>query len=203
MVASFCVSFASMCSPSELPKDNNSSIPERAKPYIKYIRNSNNPSREGALSEQESNWNCRARSPYAKGCRQFTDSTGRWASKTFCRDLGSYRPYDPAWAFPCGIRYVERLQSNNKYDGGYCFNRLVAEKEYNGGGWILKEIRKAISSVGTTTFNSKTSKQKFKLTRTFCVRARWACKENYEYPERISRKQPKYKSLGGKQCTYK
>jgi len=151
------------------------------------VKVAKNPSREAALTEQESAWNIKARSPYAKGLRQFTDSTGKWMARTKCRHLGSYQPYNPEWSLRCGVIYIESLQKNNKYKGGYCFNRKVAEQEYNGGSGVIRELRR---SKGNS----------LKKAKKYCRRARWACKENYEYPIRISKKQPKYKHLGGTQC---
>lgn len=203
MVSDFCLVYALICTGMAEPVKNEitADIPDRSKPYVRLIREiSINPSREAALTEQESNWNEKARSPYAKGLRQFTDSTGKWMSRTHCRHLGSYRPYDSDWSLRCGVIYVELLQRNNKFSGGYCFNRLVAEKEYNGGSWIIRELRSATTANGTASFNRLSSSDKFKASRRFCMRASWACKENYEYTERISKKQPKYISLGGQKC---
>lgn len=150
-----------------------------------------NPSREIAQTHQESLCNPLARSPYAKGLRQFTDSTGKWASKTFCRKLGKYRPYNAAWSMECGIIYQEWLMNRTKKKfplADYCTNRKIAEQRYNGGGWILKEIRKADSLDMVEV-------------RKQCTRAKWACKENYEYPVRISNRQTHYAFIGGELCS--
>jgi soluble lytic murein transglycosylase-like protein len=200
LVAQVCIVFASLCAapkpsePAKLDPDTtrtNQLVPSKAQPYIKTLTQiSKNPSREAALTEQESAWTPKARSPYAKGLRQFTDSTGKWASKTICRKLGSYRPYDADWSLRCGVIYVEHLNRNNHYSRGYCFNRFVAEQEYNGGSWVIRELKRA-------------GKENLWEARKHCRRARWACKENYEYPQRISKRQKKYLTLGGKYCIYR
>jgi len=150
---------------------------------LKYAKN---PSREAAQTEQESSWNPKATSPYAKGLRQFTDSTGRWMARTACRRLGSYQPYNPVWSLRCGIIYQELLQKNNHY-GNYCLNRKIAEQEYNGGSRVITELRRSKSN-------------SLDKARKYCRRAKWACKENYNYPKQIARRQVKYIKLGGVYC---
>jgi soluble lytic murein transglycosylase-like protein len=167
-------------------------IPQAAKPYVKYF-DAENLSRELAQTEQESAWNPNAQSPYAKGLRQFTDSTGQWMARTKCRHLGSYQPFNPEWSIRCGVIYQESLQQTQY--GDYCNNRKVAEQIYNGGYWVKWELKTANSidlkdaeqACYSTLYNGKQRKD-------------WACKENYEYPERISKRQIKYKALGGQIC---
>ena len=127
------------------------------------------------------------KSPYANGLRQFTPSTGKWMARTLCRHLGSYQPFNAEWSLLCGIIYIESLQKPLRYSGGYCFNRSVAEKLYNGGNHIKRELKRA-------------GVDNFVQAKKFCHRASWACRENYQYSKRITKKQPKYRSLGGEQC---
>ena len=169
-------------------------VPKRAKPYAHYCLLANNPSRECALTEQESAWDMFAQSPYAKGLRQFTDSTGKWLAQSHCSHLGSFQPFNPDWSMRCGIIYSELLQKNNNF-GSYCLNRKIAEAEYNGGAWIVWEMQfsnnnlvKAEQICGKVLLNNGRK------------RAKWACKENYGYFVHISRRQPKYESLGGTFC---
>ena len=139
---SFCMVFS--CPQSATPQADSSNIPKKARPYVGLlITISRNASREAALTEQESAWDIFAKSPYAKGLRQFTPATGKWMARTHCKHLGSYQPYNANWSLRCGVIYSELLQKNNEYKGGYCFNRKVAEQEYNGGGWVVKELREA------------------------------------------------------------
>ena len=184
LIKTFCVVYPLICNPPAY----------EAKPYEAYLsilNEAKNPSREAAQTQQESAWNPKARSPYAKGLRQFTDKTGWWASRTFCADLGAYRPYNPTWSLKCGIRYMEKLerQVTRIYPKAQpCWVRKVAEQMYNGGGWILKELKRSKS----TDLNEA---------RRVCSRASWACKENYEYPKRISKIQNKdFSHLRGIKC---
>lgn len=172
-----------------------SKLPVKSRPYATLIKRiSKNPSREMALTEQESGWNTNARSPYAKGLRQFTDRTGRWLARTHCRSLGRYKPYDPNWSLRCGVIYVELLQKNNRY-GDYCNNRKIAEQEYNGGTWVIWELRTA------KTHNLKKAQQAcYGTLYNGKQRAEWACEENYNYSKHISRRQIKYTSIGGQLC---
>lgn len=175
--------------------DSTKNIPLRCQPYISYFLDSSNPSREMAQTEQESSCDPLAESPFAKGLRQFTDQTGEWMSLTHCKHLGDYDPFNPEWSIKCGLVYMELLESNNKF-GDYCFNRFVAEAEYNGGAWVIWEL----DEVGNTSLSAARAvcgKDKLKNGRR---RAEWACEENYDYPKHISRRQSKYFSLGGTIC---
>ena len=154
-----------------------------------------NPSREAALTEQESSWNQFAESPFGGlGLRQILRTTGDWLAVTICRDLGPFDPFDPAWSLKCGVRYAEHLQKNNHF-GNACTNRRVAEQEYNGGAWVIWELKKARSGrlkdaeavCGTKLLNGR-------------KRSRRSCMENYSYPKHIDRRQRKYAAMGGLLC---
>jgi len=170
-------------------------IPSRCVPYVRYFINSSNPSREMAQTEQESGCNPMAESPFAKGLRQFTDRTGEWMSITHCKHLGDYAPFNERWSIECGLIYMQVLEANNDF-GDYCFNRTVAEAEYNGGAWVIWEL-KAVDNSSLDDAQQICGKIKLHNGR---KRAGWACKENYEYPEHITRRQPNYLSLGGRVC---
>ena len=155
-----------------------------------------NPSREAALTEQESSWDPFAESPVgAVGLRQCMPITCEdWAMR-FCRDLGPEDPENPEWSLVCGIRYAEALERNNDF-GSYCNNRRIAEQEYNGGAWVIWELRTAQSRnladaqrvCGSRLDNGRR-------------RSQASCRENYEYPERIDLRQIKYYwQLGGRLC---
>lgn len=156
---------------------------------------SSNPSREMAQTEQESGCNPMAESPFAKGLRQFTDQTGEWMSVTHCKHLGDYDPFNPEWSIKCGLIYMELLESNNNY-GSYCFNRKVAEAEYNGGAWVVWELR-AVNNTSLAAAKSVCGAQPLHNGR---KRAGWACRENYDYFDHITRRQSKYDALGGRTC---
>ena len=154
-----------------------------------------NPSREAAQTEQESSWDIFAESPFAKGLRQFTDETADWLSAGLCRDLGPYDPWDARWQLECGIRYVEKLQADNAY-GGYCNNRHVAEQEYNGGAWVVWELRTA-ESVSLQDARAVCG-QRLDNGR---KRSNRSCAENYSYPTHIDRRQSRYAmQLSGMVC---
>jgi len=150
-----------------------------------------NPSREMALTEQESSWNPFAKSPYATGLRQFTDSTGEWLSRTHCRHLGPYRPLNADWSLKCGVIYAEWLELQVPTTDCYCDTRQNAERAYNGGlGWINREAKLAKSNSSKDLIDQ-------------CLntgRAEWACEENTSYPKRISIRQTKYLFYGGRRC---
>jgi len=156
---------------------------------------SDNPSRELAQTEQESSCNPLAQSPFAKGLRQFTDQTGEWMSITHCKHLGDYDPFNPEWSIKCGLIYMELLQSNNDY-GNYCFNRKVAEAEYNGGSWVVWELEE-VNNASLEDAESICGVNKLKNGKR---RAKWACEENYKYSKHIFKRQVKYKGLNGKVC---
>ena len=153
-----------------------------------------NPSREAALTEQESSWRIFAESPFAKGLRQFTPETADWLEMGMCSHLGSGDVFDPVWSLKCGIIYSEYLEKE-KF-GDYCNTRKVAEMRYNGGYWIVWELRTAQSTeiddaadhCGTELYNGR--KRSFR-----------SCTENYFYPIKISERQKKYIELGGRQCS--
>ncbi len=149
---------------------------------------SDNPSREAALTMQESAWRPFAESPWARGLRQTTKDTEDWLEWHICKDLGPADPWDPDWSLECGIRYVEHLQTERF--GDYCGNRHVAEQRYNGGYWVVWELDTAGSTsladarrvCGTTLHNGRRRHER-------------SCVENYEYPERIDRHQAKYATV--------
>lgn len=170
-------------------------IPSRCVMYIPYFIGSSNPSRELAQTEQESGCNPLAQSPFAKGLRQFTDQTGEWMSMTHCKHLGDYDPFNEEWSIKCGLIYMEVLEANNNF-GDYCFNRTVAEAEYNGGAWVIWELK----YVGNTSLSDARQVCGIKPLHNGKKRAHWACEENYEYPNHISRRQRNYTVLGGQTC---
>lgn len=171
-----------------------SGYPKKSQPYLELIKDiSENPSREAALTEQESSWDVFAKSPYAEGLRQFTPTTGKNLARGKCAHLGSYQPYLPQWSLRCGVIYAESLQT--KTFGDYCNNRKVAEQRYNGGYWVIwelttaktQDLRIAETVCGTKLYNGR-------------KRAQSSCDENYTYPRAISIRQVKYTNLGGELC---
>ena len=196
----FALILAGCSSPEVVAEPVDYGVPKACEPLVPYYLKAKNPSREAALTFQESTCNQFAQSPYAKGYRQFTDSTGKWLARSHCAHLGSYKPWDLHWQMSCGIIYSELKQNNNRYppqngDSYYCVNRKVAEAEYNGGNWIIWEL----DFSGGNLMQAKEICGKIILPNGR-KRALWACKENYSYFEHISRRQGAYKQLGGEIC---
>jgi len=186
----------SVGSKAEVAKDYDG-IPARAKAHIALVTKvADNPSAYMAQIEQESNWKRYAKSwAGAQGYSQMMPSTGRWLSRTHCAKLGSYRPYDATWSLTCGAIYMRLLSNNYAYSNSkYCTNYWIALAKYNGGKHILRELRR--SKVAGKPYSLKSA-------RASCRRAKWACKENYEYAPRIFKKQEKYTKAGieGISCT--
>ena len=160
--------------------------------YISLIKKySKNPSWTAAQIEQESNWNAKAKS-WAKGqgLGQFIPSTGKWAARGICAHLGKYTPFNPVWSIRCSVIYMEHLSKHKDY-GDRCTNLYVTLMRYNGGNYVKRELARSWT---------KSEGYSLKRARLYCRRASWACKENYEYPNRIAKRQIKYVHLGGKSC---
>lgn len=168
-------------------------LPQRSQQYAHLFEDAINPAREMAQTHQESAWQPFAQSPYAKGLRQFTDSTGKWMARTKCRHLGSYQPFNVVWSIKCGVIYQESLQT--KSYGDYCNNRKVAEQRYNGGAWVLWELRTARSI-------NLADAERACYSKLYNGRQRkgWACRENYDYPRHIDKRVHLYAAMGGELC---
>lgn len=182
------------------PPEVKGNWPDKCQPLVPYYLKAKNPSREAALTEQESGCNQFAQSPYASGYRQFTDATGKWLARSHCKHLGPYQKFNRRWQLECGILYAELKESNNTYapqygKSEYCINREVAEKEYNGGNWVIWELADANGDI--LMAESICGSVVLKNGR---MRAKWACKENYDYSKHIAKRQPKYEKLGGEIC---
>lgn len=154
-----------------------------------------NPSRESALTLQESSWRLLAESPWARGLRQTTKDTEDWLEIKLCFDLGPSDPWNWKWSLECGIRYSEYLEDRFNSDS-YCLNRFYGERAYNSGlGWQLWEIRTArtmdidaVNAVcGTRLYNGR-------------KRSMRSCEENHGYTIKIDGYQPQYSELGGRMC---
>lgn len=178
-------------------------FPRACQPYLPLIVEiSKNPSREAALTEQESSCNPSAKSKYAEGLRQFTPETGKWLSRTKCKHLGSYQPYNEEWSLRCGVIYSESKEDQvlaakpfEKLNPSYCEVRTVAEMLYNGGYWVIWEM------ITASTVDIKTAENFCgKVLHNGRKRSKWSCDENYKYPEHISQRQSKYLTLGGEYC---
>src|SRR5690606_1815684 len=96
----------------------------------------------GAQVEQESAWDCTARSRFADGCTQFTPATAKWFAETIGRDLGAAAPFDAGWALPARVRYMRWIHDRIDDVATPCDHWAMALAAYNGGpGWIERDRR--------------------------------------------------------------
>lgn len=140
-----------------------------------------------AQVHQESSWRADARSVFAGGLAQFTPATADWISARYASELGSNRPYEPAWALLALSRYDKFLYDRQMSAFSDCDRWAFTLAGYNGGeGWIVRDKRLAVTKGldpsrwwGHVELNSP--------------RAAWAWKENRDYPRRILlQRQPMY-----------
>ncbi len=184
--------------PSPVPQTNAPEIPKAARPYAKYYKNHGNPSRNMALAEQECSWNHNAISPVgAMGCAQVMPDTLEWGAETFAAHLGEPDPHNPEYAAHFTEAYMVYLDIEPFGAGAYCRNRWVDELRYNGGYYIIWELKYsdgsfagAESICGTRMPNGR-------------KRSQASCKQNYDYMKHIDRRQPKYRAMGGKLCNFR
>jgi len=166
--------------------------------YLELVADNPNPSMSAAWIEQESSCNPFAESPYAVGLAQIAFSNLEWLENGLCRDLGKARPKNARWSESCGQRlkasYRNKVRSKHP-NFNYCRSETITLLVYNGGHWVLWEIDDA----GTLT-KAKALCGSRKLSNGRGPRKEWACKQNYGYAPSIFKRQPKYKSLGGKLC---
>jgi hypothetical protein len=151
------------------------------------------PARMAAQIHQESAWNERARSPYAHGLTQFTPATANWLPAV-CPQIGTPDPWNANWALAAQACYMGWLYDRVPRLPGSallpCTRWAFALRAYNGGeGWLLRE-RRAAAAQGADPND-------WHAMAPYRVRARWAHKENTEYPQRILlRIEPAYIAAG-------
>lgn len=136
--------------------------------------------RLAAQVHQESAWNPRAASPYAHGLTQFTPATARWLPSV-CPAVGAPDPWDPDWSLRAQACYMAWLLGRVKSHAGVmtaCTRWAFAFRAYNGGeGWLNRER--------TATRRAGENPDDWSAVARHRVRARWAHRENTEYPRRI------------------
>jgi len=162
-------------------------------PYFKLFQGSENPSRFIAQAHQESLCNPLAKSPVgAVGLMQIMPFNFDWFEDSICRHLGKARPNNAWWSAKCGMAYMDWFTVDLFND--YCKNKEVDEQRYNGGYHIIWELNqgsldfdKAKNICGTRLSNGR-------------KRSKASCRENYDYPKKISDRQKQYAELGGIQC---
>ena len=133
-----------------------------------------------AQIQQESAWNCEARSRYAAGCAQFTMPTWKQYSVEVTPSCEGVPPTDPSCAFRVQSLYMKRLLNSYRTSATQRDQEAFALAAYNGGsGWIRREKRKCKQG-------SRCSPNRwFDNVEDHCVRRGSACRENREYPVRI------------------
>ncbi len=141
-----------------------------------------------AQVQQESAWDCEARSRYAAGCAQFTSPTwGQYSVEVRPSCEGVPRT-DPACSFRAQSLYMKRLLNLYRMSASPREQEALALAAYNGGpGWIRREKRRCKQ-------DSRCSPNRwFGHVEDHCLRSEWACRENREYPVRNSRLEPNYR----------
>ena len=151
------------------------------------------PARMAAQIHQESGWNPRAQSPYAMGLTQFTPSTAKWLPDV-CPEVGPPDVWNPRWSISAQHCYMawlfHRADPIRAKPMTTCDRWAFALRAYNGGeGWLRRE--REASARGGANPNA------WREVEGFRSRARWAHKENTEYPQRILlRIEPAYLAAG-------
>lgn len=140
-----------------------------------------------AQIEQESNWNCEARSRNAAGCAQFTSPTWEQYSVEVRPSCEGVPPTDPPCAFRAQSLYMKRLLNRYRMSASPRDQKALALAAYNGGtGWIRREKRRCKR-------DSRCSPDRwFGHVEDHCIRSKRACRENREYPVRINRLESSY-----------
>ena len=149
-----------------------------------------------AQIEQESSCNPFAVSAVgAIGLSQAMPDTIEWGSRTFARHLGKPDIEDPYYA----IEFLKAYMGYFTVDlfDDYCDNKTVDEMRYNGGYWVVWEIRH-----GDGTLSGAEAICGVEVLSNGKMRSKASCAENYGYSPHIDRRQTKYLLIGGKQCPY-
>lgn len=150
--------------------------------------------RLAAQVQQESGWNPKAASAFARGLTQFTPSTAAWLPKV-CPAVGAPDPWDPQWSLraqACYMAWLHKRVTPYRYAGNMseCTRWAYAFRAYNGGEGMLQRERLAAQKAGADANN-------WRAVEPYRVRAAWAHKENIGYPQRILlRLEPAYLAAG-------
>jgi len=126
---------------------------------------------------QESTWNHLAKSKYAKGLTQFTDSTAEWIIEIF-PELKIANVYNPNWSIRAMLLYDswlnERIKSIDQ-----CNQWAMILSSYNGGlTWLNRD--KAL-----TERNGNNPDIWWNHVEKYSNRAEWAITENRNYSRKI------------------
>ena len=137
-----------------------------------------------AQIHQESGFKEDAKSAFASGLTQFTPGTAEWIQQLYAKDLRetcpskSGCPLNPKWAIRSMVLYDKKLWDRYPFtNGDDRFGFTLSS--YNGGaGWVDRE-RKAAAQMNVE------SNRWFDRVEKVCLRAKWACNENRQYPRNI------------------
>jgi membrane-bound lytic murein transglycosylase MltF len=126
---------------------------------------------------QESTWNHLAKSKYAKGLTQFTDSTAEWMIEIFPQ-LKRANVYNPNWSIRAMLLYDSWLDDRIK-SIDECNQWAMILSSYNGGlTWLNRD--KALAEAKGSNPNVW-----WNHVEKFSNRADWAIKENRNYSKNI------------------
>jgi membrane-bound lytic murein transglycosylase MltF len=126
---------------------------------------------------QESTWNHLAKSKYAKGLTQFTDSTAEWMIEIF-PDLKRANVYNPNWSIRAMLLYDSWLDDRIK-SIDECNQWAMILSSYNGGlTWLNRD--KALAEAKGSNPNVW-----WNHVEKYSNRADWAIKENRNYSKSI------------------
>ena len=126
---------------------------------------------------QESTWNHLAKSKYAKGLTQFTDSTAEWMIEIFPQ-LKRANVYNPNWSIRAMLLYDSWLDDRIK-SIDECNQWAMILSSYNGGlTWLNRD--KALAEAKGSNPNVW-----WNHVEKYSNRADWAIKENRNYSKSI------------------
>ena len=126
---------------------------------------------------QESSWNRLAKSKYADGLSQFTPATAKWI-KDLYPELAKGNVYNPIWSIRAMLLYDKWLD-NRISSEEECDQWAMILSSYNGGLTWLNRDKALTESSGA---NPKAWWNNVEL---YSSRAKWAKKENRNYPKKI------------------
>ena len=126
---------------------------------------------------QESTWNHLAKSKYAKGLTQFTDSTAEWMIEIF-PELKRANVYNPNWSIRAMLLYDSWLDDRIKSIDD-CNQWAMILSSYNGGlTWLNRD--KALAEAKGSNPNIW-----WNHVEKYSNRADWAIRENRNYSKSI------------------
>ncbi len=124
-----------------------------------------------------------------------------WLEFGPCKHLGRADPENPDWAMPCYGEFMDWFTVDEFPESDYCSNLHVDSMRYNGGFYIIWELREALARWGILSFEAARVTCGTRMSNGR-KRSAASCKENYEYPEHISHRQNDYRELGGRMCPF-